>query len=114
MFRTRFWPITARPISPMSQLSFGMKSPAHRLSACATYIVEPHKFLKGVTLALFEYLVENASNRAAGLLDAQDSGQRRCDVVDRDMRIILARFDARTHEDDRHVRVVVEWRAVRR
>src|SRR5487761_1400778 len=24
MFRTRFWPITARPINPMSQLSFSM------------------------------------------------------------------------------------------
>src|SRR5262249_15696057 len=26
MFRTRFWPMTARPISPMSQLSFCIES----------------------------------------------------------------------------------------
>src|SRR6478672_2097707 len=27
MFRTRFWPMTAKPISPMSQLSFSIHSP---------------------------------------------------------------------------------------
>ena len=60
-----------------------------------------------------EHLNQDAPVGAAGPLDAEQCGECRRDVGGRDVGVVGARPDARAHEDDRHMGVVVVGRAVR-
>src|SRR5580700_17774 len=91
------------------------KSPAaHTASARdERNMLESNSFYEVYSSRLFcQHLVKHAADAATGRLDVEHGRERRSDIVHHHIRMVAAGANLRAKEQNRHVRIVIEWRAM--